>query len=56
MSKQLLPDRIYHFNTKKFIGSALQEDLGDGDHTSLATIPSSAKGKAQLLAKENEKK
>jgi nicotinate-nucleotide pyrophosphorylase (carboxylating) len=52
MSKQLLPDRIYNFNTKKFIESALQEDQGDGDHTSLACIPSSAKGKAQLLAKE----
>ena len=32
---------------------ALLEDLGDGDHTSLATIPSEAKGKAELLAKED---
>jgi nicotinate-nucleotide pyrophosphorylase (carboxylating) len=32
---------------------ALQEDVGDGDHTSLATIPLSAKGKARLLVKED---
>ena len=31
---------------------AIREDLGDGDHTSLATGPASAKGKAQLLLKE----
>lgn len=32
---------------------ALVEDLGDGDHTSLATIPPDATGKAGLIAKEN---
>lgn len=32
---------------------AMREDLGDGDHTSLATIPASAKGKARLMIKEN---
>ena len=32
---------------------ALEEDLGDGDHTSLATIPKDAIGKAELIAKEN---
>ena len=53
MSKQLIPERLYHFNIQKFIDSALAEDTGDGDHTSLACIPSSAKGKAQLLVKEN---
>ncbi len=31
---------------------AIREDLGDGDHTSLATIPASAKGKASLMIKE----
>lgn len=53
MSKQLSPERLYHFNIQKFIDSALAEDTGDGDHTSLACIPSSAKGKAHLLVKEN---
>ena len=32
---------------------ALREDLGDGDHTSLATIPAQAKGKAVLTAKDS---
>ncbi|MFK5856601.1 MAG: carboxylating nicotinate-nucleotide diphosphorylase [Bacteroidota bacterium] len=36
----------------KLISNAFEEDLGDGDHTSLATIPSSAKGKVELLAKD----
>ena len=31
----------------------MQEDIKDGDHTSLACIPSDAIGKAQLLVKEN---
>ena len=53
MSKPLNPERLYHFNIPKFIQSALTEDTGDGDHTSLACIPSSAKGKAHLLVKEN---
>jgi nicotinate-nucleotide pyrophosphorylase (carboxylating) len=36
-----------------FLKSALQEDVADGDHSSLSTIPSSATGKAHLLVKEN---
>ncbi|WP_419801017.1 carboxylating nicotinate-nucleotide diphosphorylase [Mucilaginibacter sp.] len=36
----------------QFIDLALAEDVGDGDHTSLATIPATAKGKAKLLVKE----
>ena len=31
---------------------ALQEDLGDGDHTTLATIPEKTRGKAMLIIKE----
>ncbi len=37
---------------QNFIDLALAEDVGDGDHTSLATIPAEAKGKAKLLVKE----
>lgn len=37
----------------KIIERALEEDLGDGDFTSLATIPENAYGKAQLLIKED---
>ena len=34
------------------ISNAIREDVGDGDHSSLACIPSSAKGKAKLLVKD----
>lgn len=37
----------------KLIANALAEDLGDGDHTSLATISSQARGKVELIAKDN---
>lgn len=37
----------------EFIERALHEDVREGDHTSLACIPSEAQGKAQLLVKEN---
>lgn len=36
-----------------FIKNALAEDLGDGDHTSLSTIPANAQGKAKLIIKED---
>lgn len=36
----------------EIIEAALLEDIGDGDHTSDACIPSSAQGKAHLLVKE----
>jgi nicotinate-nucleotide pyrophosphorylase (carboxylating) len=38
---------------KKFIEDAILEDIGTGDHTSLATIPAHAVGRAKLLIKEN---
>jgi nicotinate-nucleotide pyrophosphorylase (carboxylating) len=34
------------------ITNALREDIGDGDHSSLACIPESATGKAKLLVKD----
>ncbi|RFZ85633.1 carboxylating nicotinate-nucleotide diphosphorylase [Mucilaginibacter terrenus] len=36
----------------QFIVKALSEDVGDGDHTSLATIEAGTKGKAKLLVKD----
>jgi nicotinate-nucleotide pyrophosphorylase (carboxylating) len=42
-----------HFNFKQFIEYAMKEDAGDGDHTSLSTIPAGHKGKMQLLVKED---
>lgn len=35
-----------------FIRQALDEDLGDGDHTSLSTIPAGYQGQAKLLVKD----
>ena len=35
------------------INNAIREDVGDGDHSSLACIPSNASGKAKLLIKDN---
>jgi nicotinate-nucleotide pyrophosphorylase (carboxylating) len=36
----------------EFIRKSLQEDIGDGDHSTLACIPADAQGKANLLVKE----
>ena len=36
----------------EFIINALEEDIGSGDHTSLACIPPDAKGSAHLLVKD----
>ncbi|MBC7418858.1 MAG: carboxylating nicotinate-nucleotide diphosphorylase [Pedobacter sp.] len=36
-----------------FIKNAVAEDIGDGDHTSLATIPLNTNGKARLIIKED---
>ena len=35
------------------IQNAIREDVGDGDHSSLACIPTEAQGKAKLLVKDN---
>lgn len=35
------------------IANAIREDVGDGDHSSLACIPADAMGKAKLLVKED---
>lgn len=40
-------------NDIEFLKSALREDIGDGDHSSIATVPIHAQGKAHLLVKEN---
>ncbi|NOQ74549.1 MAG: carboxylating nicotinate-nucleotide diphosphorylase [Crocinitomix sp.] len=37
----------------EIVDNALREDLGDGDHTSLSTVPENAQGKARLLVKDN---
>ena len=38
--------------TDKLVDLAFAEDIGDGDHTTLCSIPETAAGKARLLIKE----
>lgn len=40
-------------NILHLIEQAIAEDIGDGDHTSMATIPEDATGKMKLLVKED---
>lgn len=47
-----LPFHNRNFNPDTFIRLALKEDIGSGDHTSLATIPATAVNKASLIIKE----
>ena len=44
---------MYGNDIHEFIRLALEEDLGDGDHTSLSTIPAEAQNRAKLLVKED---
>lgn len=37
---------------ERIISNAIREDVGDGDHSSLACIPASATGRARLLVKD----
>jgi len=46
--KQTTHNRIL----EKFIAGCLREDIGDGDHSTLACIPEDATGKARLLIKQ----
>jgi nicotinate-nucleotide pyrophosphorylase (carboxylating) len=47
------PSYITQEFLNNFISSAFQEDVGDGDHSSLAAIPKDALNQAQLLIKDN---
>ncbi len=45
------PSYITNENLAQFIRQALAEDIGDGDHSSLAAIPATAQNEAKLLVK-----
>jgi nicotinate-nucleotide pyrophosphorylase (carboxylating) len=49
----MISDIQFQKELQIIIENAIREDVGDGDYSSLACIPSSAKGKAKLLVKEN---
>lgn len=42
------PQKLQHF-----INEAINEDIGSGDHTSLASIPENTEGKAKIIFKDN---
>lgn len=47
------PDYVTEEYIDSFIGQAIKEDIGEGDHSSLSTIPADLQGKARLKIKEN---
>ena len=49
----MISDTQYNNELHLIIKNAIREDVGDGDHSSLACIPASATGKAKLLVKED---
>jgi len=49
----MISEKQFQKELDLIIENALREDVGEGDHTSLACIPSDAQGKAKLLAKDN---
>ena len=46
------PDFVTDEKLAQFIDLALDEDIGDGDHSSIASIPETSTGTAELLIKE----
>lgn len=49
----MIPNYITREALNEIIQAAIEEDLGDGDHSTLAAIPEGTSGKALLVAKEN---
>jgi nicotinate-nucleotide pyrophosphorylase (carboxylating) len=52
-SKLTFISEFYFMTEDDYIALALKEDIGDGDHSSLSTIPADAQGKAKLFIKED---
>lgn len=53
MNKYPRPSYITDDNLMRFIHQAFREDVGDGDHSTLASIPFDAQNRARLLVKED---
>ena len=49
----MTPAYLTKENIQRFIASALQEDIGEGDHSSLAAVPAEATQRARLLIKDD---
>ncbi|WP_456438371.1 carboxylating nicotinate-nucleotide diphosphorylase [Psychroserpens sp.] len=48
----MISQEQFNIEVDLIISNAIREDVGDGDHSSLACIPETAKGKAKLLVKD----
>jgi len=48
----MISEEQFQLEIDGIIANAIREDVGDGDHSSLACIPASARGKAKLLVKD----
>lgn len=48
----MISEAQFNKEIELIIENAIREDVGDGDHSSLACIPESASGKAKLLVKD----
>jgi len=48
----MITDFQFHKELDLIIANGIREDVGEGDHSSLACIPASATGKARLLVKD----
>ncbi|MEL4307537.1 carboxylating nicotinate-nucleotide diphosphorylase [Joostella sp. CR20] len=48
----MISEKQFQEELNLIIANAIREDVGDGDHSSLACIPAEAKGKAKLLVKD----
>ena len=49
----MITEKQYQAELNLIISNAIREDVGDGDHSSLACIPSSTLGSAKLLVKDS---
>ncbi|NRS88355.1 nicotinate-nucleotide pyrophosphorylase (carboxylating) [Flavobacterium sp. 7E] len=49
----MISQKQFETELQLLIANAIREDVGDGDHSSLACIPETAQGKAKLLVKDN---
>ncbi len=48
----MITQEQFDSEVKAIIANAIREDVGDGDHSSLACIPENAKGKAKIMVKD----
>lgn len=48
----MITQEYFDSEVKRIISTAIIEDVGDGDHSSLACIPENARGRAKLLVKD----